>query len=143
MDGRFTHRPVAAWYMPAAVASLLLMLLGIAALVMHLTVDPAQLPLDQRRLFEVEPGWVLAASGVACVIGAFGALLLILRRKGAVPLLLVSLLAVFAWLAGLMLVAPLRDSLTTNDIALALAVTALSWTVYWFARHSRQRGWLS
>jgi hypothetical protein len=24
----------------------------------------------------------------------------------------------------------------------SIVVTALTWTVYWFARHSRQRGWL-
>jgi hypothetical protein len=24
----------------------------------------------------------------------------------------------------------------------ALATVLISWTIYWFARHSRQRGWL-
>jgi hypothetical protein len=142
MDKPFTPRPIAHWYMPAAIACLLFMLLAFTALVVHLTTDPATLPLDQRRLFEVQPDWVLAASAVASIVGAVGALFLILRHKAAVPLLLVSLAAVLVWLAGLMLITPLRDTLTTNDIAVALAVTALSWTIYWFARHSRQRGWL-
>jgi len=46
------------------------------------------------------------------------------------------------WLAGLLLVAPLRESMSANDLIVALVVTALTWTVFWFARHSRQRGWL-
>ena len=28
-------------------------------------------------------------------------------------------------------------------LLVAIVVTALTWTIYWFARHSRQRGWLS
>ena len=36
----------------------------------------------------------------------------------------------------------LRDLLSTNQIAAALVVVAIVWTIYWFARHSAQRGWL-
>jgi hypothetical protein len=32
--------------------------------------------------------------------------------------------------------------MSANDLLVALVVAALTWTVYWFARHSRQRGWL-
>jgi hypothetical protein len=35
-----------------------------------------------------------------------------------------------------------RDLLSTNEIAILLAVVAVTWTIFWFARHSRQRGWL-
>ena len=53
-----------------------------------------------------------------------------------------SLIAVLAWLAGLILVAPLREAMSANDLLVAIVVAALTWTIYWFARHSRQRGWL-
>ena len=68
--------------------------------------------------------------------------MLVMRRRAAEWLLLISLLAVLVWLAGLLLVAPLRESMSANDLIVALVVTALTWTVFWFARHSRQRGWL-
>jgi hypothetical protein len=35
-----------------------------------------------------------------------------------------------------------RDLLSTDEIAVLVVVIAISWTIYWFARHSRQRGWL-
>ena len=54
MDKRFTPRPVAAWYMIAAIASLLFMGAGCAAFVMHVASDRATLPLDQRALVEAE-----------------------------------------------------------------------------------------
>ena len=65
-----------------------------------------------------------------------------MKKKLAEPVLGVSLVAVLVWLAGLLVVAPLRDSMSANDLIVALAITALTWTIFWFARHSRQRGWL-
>jgi hypothetical protein len=142
MDERFTPRPVAGWYMAAAVISLLLMALGCVALAMHLTADQANLPLDQRALFEAEPKWVVAASAVGIIAGALGALLLVLRRRAAEPLLLLSLLALLVWAAGMFATPSFRDLMSTEHIVIVLVTLAIVWTIYWFARHSRQRGWL-
>jgi len=141
-DDRFSPRPVAGWYMPAAIASLLFMLLGCVTYVIHVTADPASLPLDQRTVYEAEPLWVTAAYAVAVWAGLLGAVLLVIRRKLAQPLLLVSLAAVLGWLAGLVLVPALRETISANDLAVAIVVAAITWTIFWFARHSSQRGWL-
>jgi hypothetical protein len=142
MDDRYSPRPVAGWFRPAAIVSLLFMALGCAVYVVHVSADPASLPLDQRAAYAAEPAWVTGANAVAVWVGALGALLLVLRRRLAQPLLLVSLIAVLAWLAGLLMVPGLRDALSTNDIAVALVVTLITATIFSFARHSRQRGWL-
>ncbi len=142
MDEHFAPRPVAGWFMPAAIASLLFMLLGCAMYLMHVLADPASLPLDQRAAYAAEPVWVTAAFAIAVWVGAAGALMLAMRRKLAEPLLLVSLIAVTAWLAGLLLVTDLRENMFANDLVVALVVVALTWTIFWFARHSRQREWL-
>ena len=141
-DDPYPPRPIARWFIAAAIASLLFMLLGCAMYLMHVTTDPASLPIEQRTAFEAIPTWVLGAQAVAVWVGAAGALLLVLRKKLAEPLLLVSLIAVTVWLVGLML-SDVREAMSANDLAVAIVVTALTWTIYWFARHSRQRGWLS
>jgi len=128
--------------MIAAIGALLFMLLGCAVYAMHLYTDPATLPLDQRVMFEAEPSWVTTALGIAAVAGTFGAVMLLLRRRMAIPFLLLSLVAIFVWLAGLLMTPRLRDLLSTTDIASSIVVVGLSWTIFWFARHSRQRGWL-
>ncbi len=143
MDTRFEPRPIARWYYPAAVASLLFMLLGCAVFLLDVSADPSTMPLDQRAAHDAQPLWLTLAYGTAVGAGAFGALLLVLRRRYAEPSLLVSLVAVGIWLAGLLLLPRLRDLLSTDDIAVAIVVTIVTWTIYWFARHSRQRGWLS
>jgi hypothetical protein len=134
--------PTARWYMLAAVASLLFMALGCAVYVMHVTADPASLPLDQRAAYAAEPAWLTGLNAVAVWVGVIGALLLILRRRLAETLLLLSFVATLAWLAGLLLAPGLRDALSTNDVAVAVIVTLITGTIYSFARHSRQRGWL-
>jgi hypothetical protein len=142
MDDEYSPRPIAAWFIIAAVASLLFMGFGVVSFLMHLFADPNSMPLDQRAAYLAEPVWVKIAYGVAVFAGLGGAILLVMRRRLAEWALLVSLSAVLIWLAGLILVSPLRENMSANDLLVAIVVTALTWTIYWFARHSRQRDWL-
>jgi hypothetical protein len=138
----YAPRPLARWYYAGAFAAFLFMGLGCLMYVSHVTVDPATLPLDQRNVLLNEPAWVKSAFAATVWSGLPGAMLLLLRRQTAVPVLLVSLTAVGAWIAGLATTAPLRNSMSVNDWAVMIAIAAIIWTIYWFARHSRQRGWL-
>ena len=142
MNDRVGPRPVARWSMLAALASVLFMALGCAAFLLGVLTDPASLPLDQRAAHEAQPLWLILANGFAVAAGLGGSLLLVLRRQLAEPLTLASLVAVGIWLGGLLLMPRLRDTLGTDDIAVAIIVTLITWTIFWFARHSRQRGWL-
>jgi magnesium-transporting ATPase (P-type) len=142
MDERYAPQPIAGWYWLAAIASLIFMLIGCAVYGMHVYTDPATLPLDQRAMFEAEPKWVTTMLGVASILGTAGAIMLFLRRPAAVPLFLASLIVTLIWFAGLFATPQLRDLFSTAEIAVQVAVLAISWTIYSFARHSRQRGWL-
>ena len=142
MDDSYSPRPVASWFMIAAAASLLFMGLGCIMYLTHVFADPNAMPLDQRAAFQAEPAWVTGANAVAVWVGLIGTVLLVMKRKLAEWALLVSVIAVLAWLAGLIVVGPLREAMSANDLIVALVVAALTWTIYWFARHSRQRGWL-
>ena len=142
MTGPYERQPIARWYLIGAIASLLFMALGCAIYVMHVTADPAALPLDQRAAYAAEPSWLTGLNAVAVWVGVIGAVLLVMKRRSAETVLLVSFIATVLWLAGILLVPALRDALSTNDIAVAVIVTLITGTIYSFARHSRQRGWL-
>jgi hypothetical protein len=143
MDDQYSPRPIAGWFMPAAIGSLLFMGLGCVAYLSHVLADPNALPLDQRAAYLAEPAWVTGANALAVWIGLAGTILLVMKRKLAEATLGVSLAAVLIWLAGLLVVSPLRNAMSANDLLVALVVSALTWTIFWFARHSRQRGWLN
>jgi hypothetical protein len=142
MDDRFAPQPIARWYMAAAVLSFVLMLLPCIGALIHVSTDPATLPLDDRAQFEAEPLWMVAAFGLTGLAGAIGGLMLILRRRLAEQLMLVAVVCIAVWFAGLFINSQLRDLLSTDQIAVAAVVVAIVWTIYWFARHSRMRGWL-
>ena len=142
MNDEFGPRPIAGWYMVAAVASILLMGLFCILFVMHLTADPAAMPLDQKAAYEATPLWVIGAFGAGAVAGLAGGLLLLGKRRQAEWAMLVSLVGVLVWLAGSLIVGPLREAMSANDLLVILAMAAITWTIYWFARHSRMRGWL-
>jgi hypothetical protein len=142
MDELYGPRPVARWYWIAAVASVLFMAVGCWGYVMDVTTDPTTLPLDQRNLVLARPVWQVAAYAIAVWVGLIGALLLLVRRKLAVPLLLVSLIGAVVTFLPYATVPAIRDNITTNDIGFASAIILITGTIWSFARHSRQRGWL-
>ena len=81
MDDEFAPRPIAGWFLPAAIASLLFIGLGCVSYLMHVLADPSTLPLDQRAAYEAEPMWVTAAYAVAVWVGLAGTILLVMRKR--------------------------------------------------------------
>jgi hypothetical protein len=142
MDDRYTPQPIARWYIVAAVASVLFMLVGCAGYLIDVTTNPATLPVDQRAIALARPVWMTAAYAIAVWVGLAGSVLLVMRRRLAEPLLLVSLVATAVTFAPYAFIPAIRDNITTSDFAVAVIVPAVVWTIYWFARHSRRRGWL-
>ena len=138
----YAAQPLARWFYVGAIASVLFMLAGVLMYVEHVTLDAATLPIDQRAAFLAQPQWITGVFAVATWAGLAGALLLLLRRQTSVPVLLLSLLAVVVWIGGLATTSVVRSSMSVNDWAVLIGVAAIVWTIYWFARHSRQRGWL-
>ena len=83
---------VPAWFWAAAGAALLFWALGCYAYIAQVSADRATLALDQRAMWDATPTWMVAAYATAVWVGLVGAVLLLLRRKLAVPVLLVSLI---------------------------------------------------
>ena len=142
MDDAYSSRPFSRWFWLSAGASLLFMVIGCVGYLMDVTTSPADLPLDRRTLYAARPMWQVAAYGAAVWIGLAGTVLLLMRRRQAEPVLLVSLVAAAFTFLPYAIVPGVRDNVTTTDIAGAIVVLAITWSIYWFARHSRQRGWL-
>jgi hypothetical protein len=142
MEERYAPQPVAGWFKFAAIAAILFMALGCWGYLMSVMTDPSDLPLDQRNLMLARPMWMIAAYALAVWVGLAGAILLLMRRKLAEPLLLVSLICAVLTFLPYAVVPAVSDLVTTNDIAVAVVVVLITATIYSFARHSRMRGWL-
>jgi hypothetical protein len=142
MDEVDEGRTVPAWFWVVAVLALLFELLGCVMYWTQVSADPATLPVDQRALQDAMPMWMTAAYAIAVWVGLAGAILLVLRRRHAEPVLLVSLIAVVIQFGGILLVPELRDMVTPDAYAGPIGIAVIAYGIWHFARLSRKRGWL-
>jgi hypothetical protein len=131
-----------AWYWLVAAACLLFEGAGAYLFANSLALDPATLPLDQRAIFEATPQWMTIAWAVAIGAGLLGAIGLLLRRRLAEPLLLVSLIAVAVQFAGLFLVRQLRELTPEEHLAVPVVILVLAYGFWQAAKLARRKGWL-
>jgi hypothetical protein len=138
-----TKAAVPAWYWAVAIAALLFESGGAYLFANSLTLDPATLPLDQRAILVATPHWMTISWGVAIGAGLIGALGLLLRRKFAEPLLLISLFAVVVQFAGLFVVKQLRELTPEDHLLVPVIILMLAYGIWQAAKLSRKSGWLN
>ena len=141
-DTAYASQPLAKWFWFGAVGVLLFMLVGVAGYLATVMTPIEQMPADRQAVMTAMPGWQTAVYAVAVWSGLVGAALLLMRRKLAVPMLLVSLLGAIGTFLPFAVTAAVRELATEGDAIAAIIVIGLCWTSFWFARHSQQRGWL-
>ena len=136
-------RPKAYWWV--AILALVWNLLGLAMFVMQVTMDEARLatlPEVDRQIFLATPAWLNAMFGIGVIGGVLGALGLLLRRRWAVPVLLVSLLAIVVQFAANYLTTPLWSLMGVRGALFPLCITVIGLFLWWYARRAAARGWL-
>ena len=133
---------VPAWFWVAAGLVLLFEALGCFMYIAQVSADRATLPLDQRAMWDATPTWMVAAYAIAVWVGLIGAVLLLMRRKLAVSVLLVSLIAVVVQFSGLFLVPQLRQTVPDTALAGPIAIIVICYAIFHLARLADKRGWL-
>jgi hypothetical protein len=134
---------VPAWYWAVAVAALLFEAAGAYLFTTGLMLDPDTLPLDQRAIFDATPQWMTIAWGVAIGAGLLGAVGLLLRRRFAQPLLLISLIAVGVQFSGIFLIRQLRELTPEDHLIVPVVILILAYVIWQTSLLAQRRGWLS
>lgn len=134
--------PAPGWFSVAAIGALLWETLGSGLLVMHAITDPTTLPRDQQAIWQATPPWMNFAWGFAVVAGLAGAILLVMRKRRAGPLLLLSLLAVTVQFSGMLIVPALRELIASDDLLAPFVVLVVCYGIWMLARRGRKEGWL-
>ncbi len=142
MTERREASAVPSWFWIAAALALLFEAFGCYMYIAQVTADRASLPLDQRAMWDATPTWMVAAYAIAVWAGLAGAVLLLMRRKLAAPVLLVSLIAVAVQFSGLFLVRQLRQTVPDNALTGPVAIIVLCYLIFMLARLAIRRGWL-
>lgn len=129
-----------------AVLALLWNLLGLAMFVMQVTMSPAALaalPAAQREIQAATPAWLTIAFGLAVVSGVLGAAGLLLRRRWAVAMFTLSLVALVVQVLGTYLVTPAWAASGAAGLGMPVVLLLIAVALLAYARHAAGRRWLA
>lgn len=128
-----------------ALLALVWNLIGLAMFYIQVTMDGEQLlklPEAQRAVYLATPGWVNLAFAFAVIGGVLGSLCLLLRRRWAVPMFAISLLALVVQFVGAYMVTPVWAAYGAGGLALPVLLLAIALLLWNYARRCAARGWL-
>jgi hypothetical protein len=133
------------WYRPAAIVAVLWELMGVASYLYHVSLSPeaiAALPPGQATLMTITPAWVNGAFAIATFGGLLGALGLVLRRRWARALLIVSLIAVIIQFGWTFAVGKAHELIGPSAAGFPAFIILVAILLVWFAGVATRRGWL-
>lgn len=120
-------------------------LIGVAMFFLQTNMGPEQIaamPPEQQQVYAAMPAWLDIPYGVAVFGGVLGSVALLLRRRWAVAMFAVSLLAVVVQMAGVYALTPAWAASGASGLPMALLIIAIAGFLLWYARRAAARGWL-
>lgn len=97
---------------------------------------------EQRELFEAMPLWATIAFGVATVTGTLASLGLLVRKRLAKPLFVVSLVAMVAQFINWLFIQNAPE-VFPNSYTMPAAVVIVGLLLIFFSNKAIQKGWIS
>jgi hypothetical protein len=134
------------WFKVVAVVALLWNLLGCAAFFSDLRLSPealAELPESQQALYAARPAWAVVATATAVFGGVLGCIGLLLRKKWAFLVLVLSLLGIVVQDFGLFVLADGGTLAGPVAVAMQAVVLAVGIGLVFLSRKGIARGWLA
>ena len=134
------------WFTVIAIVALLWNLLGCFAIAADLMISPAELAklsAAQQQLYAARAGWAVAASLTAVVGGAIGCIGLLLRKKWAFPVLILSLIGILVQDFGLFVVVDGATLAGPVAVIMQAIVLAIGVALVLLSRKGIARAWLA
>ena len=129
-----------------AIVALLWNLFGLFSFYTNVTATPAVIaswPEAQQQIAAATPRWVFVAFAIATIAGVLGSLGLLLGKRWAVPVLLLSLRAILVQFGSIYALTPTWVLTGIGGAILPLCIGAFGLFLWWYARKAAARGWLT
>ena len=135
------------WFRIAGILFLLWNLFGCYMFWSQYSMTPGQiaaLPAGQQQLWNTMPAWAWVVYGVAVVSGALGAILLLMNKRAARPLFVVSLLAIIVQFTQAFLPGGAVEVLgAAVALPMPAVITLVGVLQVWLSRKAIARGWIA
>ena len=141
----FNDKPTATFWIVGA-AALVWNLIGLVFYIGHVTITPealAAMPQAQQDFFAETPTWATAAFALGVNAGVLGSLFLLLRKAWAVPMFVLSLVAVVVQDIDAFVLRGGFSVVGVNGIIIPSMVVAIAIALLFYARGTKERGWLA
>lgn len=126
-------------------AALVWNLIGLIFYIGQVTMSPdalAKMTEAQQDFFTTTPVWATAAFAIAVNAGVLGSLFLLLRKTWAVPMFVISLLAVIVQDADAFGMRGAFNVLGVNGVIIPSMVFIIAIALLLYSRTTQRRGWL-
>lgn len=145
MTDTFNGKPTINFWIIGA-AALAWNLIGVFFYYSHVTLAPdalAKMTEAQQEFFLATPVWATAAFAIAVNAGALGSLFLLLRKSWAVPMFILSLLAIVVQDIDAFVMRDAFGISGINSIIIPSMVFVIGVALLLYARAVQARGWLN
>lgn len=140
-----TNKPTTIFWV-IAVAALLWNIMGVTAYLGDAYMPEEvfiTLPDAQQEMYNTRPAWATAAFALGVFGGLLGCIMLLLRKKIAKPLFIISLVSVLVLYLYMFGMNDGLEVLGPNSIYMPIMVTIVCILLVLFANKSIKKGWLS
>jgi len=146
MTKNVTTKPPA-WFWVVSVVALLWNLVGAMAYLAQAFITDegkAMLPADKLELLENTPAWATAAFAIAVWAGVLGCIGLLVRKKWARPVLLLSLFGILVQMAYSFFMTNATEVYgIVEGVVMPLLLIGIGIGLVLFANSSQNKGWIS
>lgn len=147
MSEESTISNVPKWFLGVAIAALIWNLLGVFAYLgqMYLISNPemlAELSVDEQNLYKNTPIWATTGFTLAVWGGALGSLLLILKKKAAKPVLIVSLAGILVQMYHSFFISNNFEVYGPGAAVMPVMIIIFGIGLVWLSDKSVKEGWL-
>ncbi len=103
----------------------------------------AALPEAERALYEDIPAWYTAAFAIAVFAGLLGCVLLLMKKKLAKPVFLISLIGIVIQMFYNFFMSRAAEVYGPDGMVMPVMVIIIGVFLYYYAKKSEAKGWLS
>lgn len=97
----------------------------------------------QLELIENRPAWATAAFAIAVFAGALGALVLLLRKKAAFYLFVLSFIGVVVQMINDVFMSGTTGNYGPGEISMVILIPVIGVFLIWYTKNCHKKGWLS
>ena len=145
LDGN-TNSSVNTWFWVIGVLALLWNLAGLSAFVMDMTISADALELmseGQREQYANNPMWLKIVYGIATIGGTLASIALLMKKKWAVMLFLISFVAIIIQFAFGIFGSSVVEESGAVALILPITVIIIGGLLWYYAKNCDGKGWLS